>query len=57
MRTAPGADSEEICCLHEDDIVYILQTEPVEIDGQKWVEIICNNTVGWVDISGLHEND
>lgn len=57
MRTAPGAESEEICCLHEDDIVYILQTEPVEIDGQKWVEIICNNTVGWVDISGLHEHD
>ena len=57
MRTGPGAESELICCLHEDDIVYILQTEPVEIDGQKWVEIICNNTVGWVDISGLHEHD
>lgn len=57
MRVGPGAESNLICCLYKEDVVYITQAEPIDIDGQKWVEIICNNTIGWVDSSGLSAND
>ncbi len=42
----PGG--EEICILQKGDVVYRTETPETEVSEIIWVEVIWNNTVGWV---------